>query len=331
MVTATALSYLLSGFIGVLILVYFILMSASAWRLFIRSSEQARLPQPLAFGGLAFVIPVLVYLSLLAAEDLVWARGLFAGCAIVACLGLWDDTRPLGPGVRFAGLIVAIGAVLWSFESTLSVTQWGWLPALCIAAAMMWHATLLDAMDSVDGLVGVHCLLFCVGIQVLGQGIPGWAGDITWLLAGTVLGLLVFNWPPAKILVGRAGGGFLGLLLAVLVLYIVASELLPLVACLILLAGCWFDASYSWCVRMLNGPAAAGSSNSRRRLVQKLADSKGPRWTLAVYVALHLFWLVPLSWLSLRYSQFDWLILVLAVAPIAGAVQFRWLHDADEG
>ncbi|MDH3642444.1 MAG: hypothetical protein OES38_10140 [Gammaproteobacteria bacterium] len=332
MVTATALSYLLAGFLGALILVYFLrlLTSNSAWRLFTGSSEETRVLPPLAFGGLVFVVPVLVYLSLLAAEDLIWARGLVAGCAIAAGLGLWGDIRSVGVRVRFAGLLVAIGAVLWSFDSTLAVMQWGWLPALCIVAAMFWHVTLLDAMDSVDGLVGVHCLLFCVGMQVLGQGIPGWAGDVTWLLAGTVLGLLVFNWPPARIRVGKAGSGLLGLLLAVLVLYAVASDLLPLVACLILLAGCWFDASYTWCVRMFRGRAAAGSGNGERRLFQKVADSKGPKWTLAIYMALHLFWLVPLAWLSLRYGQFDWPILLLAVAPIAGAARYRMPHVAEE-
>ena len=322
---ATALSYLVAGFVGALILIYFLLWSTRAVASLagVVDPHGAITATP---GGLGFVIPVLVYLSLLAMDDLRGAGGMLAGCALIALLGLWDDVKALHPALLIAGQAASVAAILWSVDASFVEIQRHWLLTLSVGAAVFWHVKLFSFTASVDGIAALQCLLYCVGVQVLVLGIPGWVGDLTWLLAGTVLGFLVYNWPPARVRVGNVGSGFLGLLLAVVTLQLWRSEVLPLVTCLILLAGFWFDATYTQCVKMLMGHASGTGDGSlpqrvfvpklRFQLYQKVTERKGPSWTIVAFAVFHLCWLMPLSWLSLHYAEFDLFMLALAVLPM---------------
>jgi Fuc2NAc and GlcNAc transferase len=190
-------------------------------------------------------------------------------------------------------------------------------------------------MDGINGFAAVNALVFCVGVQVLARGIPGWVGDLTWLLAGSVIGLLVYTWPPAKVVMGNVGSALLGLLLAVLTLQLWRGELLPLVACLILLAGLWFDATYTLCVKMRRGQsfADAFSHTLRGHLYQHVAERRGQVWTIVGYMIFAVGWLLPLSWLTVLYTHLDLLWLVLAVLPmgIAAYVLNAGMPAPDEG
>jgi len=338
MASAAALSYLAAGFVGAAILVYFVLKSTHAWNLL--TSANARSlhgsATPTA-GGIGFAIPVIVYLYLLVEEGVASAGGLLIGCSALAAVTLWDDLKGLNPSFRLACQVVVVAVVAWSLQPPSTDSQWHWLVTLGVGAAMLWHVHLFTFMDGVDGMAAVQCLFFCTGVQVLTLGIPGWVGDLTWLLAGAALGFLIYNWPPAKIFMGSVGSAFLGLLLAVLSLQLWHSEQLPLATCLILLAGFWFNATYEVCVRMLSGQGftQACLCNPPRRchLYQRMAERKGQVWTVVAYVVFSVCWLMPLSWLTLLYAQLDLLWLVLAVLPmgIAARILNAGMPTPDEG
>ena len=120
-----------------------------------------------------------------------------------------------------------------------------------IAVCMVWFTNLYNFMDGVDGYAAVQCLVFCVGAQWVAGGVPGWIGELIWLLGGVSVAFLTFNWPPAKIFMGDVGSGFIGLLLAFLVFYLWHRGNVPFIASLILLAVFWFDATYTLCVRIV--------------------------------------------------------------------------------
>ena len=134
---------------------------------------------------------------------------------------------------------------------------------------LVWHINLYNFMDGIDGIASSQCLLFCLSVLYLTGGVPGWLGDLLWILVGTALGFLVYNWPPAKIFMGDVGSGALGLILGVVTLQLAISGMLPFIGCLILLTGFWFDASYTLCVRMLSGQAFTEAHRSH--LYQKVA------------------------------------------------------------
>ena len=116
---------------------------------------------------------------------------------------------------------------------------------------------------------------------------------------------------------GDVGSGYLGLLIAVVVLALWQGNQLPLIACLVLLAGFWFDASYTLIVRLLTGQKITQAHRSH--LYQRLAGRRGHLWTTCVFSIFQVLWLLPLAWLSITFPAWQLLLLIVAVAPLGWA------------
>ena len=305
------MSYLIAGFVGGLLLVYCVIRASINIRLLAVPNARSfhRVPTPTA-GGLGFVIPVLGFVALVAAQGVVAAQGLFAGGVLLTLVSLWDDYREVPAAVRFACQVVAVVIGLWGLQ-----LPWHMVLVSLVGLALLWHVNLFNFMDGIDGIAGVQCMVFCFGALLLSEGIPGWTGDVVWLLMGTVLAFLVYNWPSAKIFMGDVGSAFLGLLLGLLVVDLWQTDRLPLVASLILLAGFWFDATYTLCVRMLTGQPFTQAHRSH--LYQQIAERKGHLWTTVAFLLFGLCWLIPLAWLALTYPGLGYLVLAVAVVPLA--------------
>lgn len=267
-------------------------------------------------GGLGFVLPVLVFLGL---ESVATSAlyGLLAGGAGLALMGLVDDLRETGRGVRMAVQLLAVGLVFWTLQP-----DWSWWVYAPVAALLLWQINLSNFMDGIDGILGAQTLFFCLAAHLLTGGVPGWEGALLWLTAGAMLGFLVYNWPPARIFMGDTGSVFLGLLIGVLVVQLVAQYGVPLLACTILLTAFWFDASYTLCVRMATRQPF--TEPHRSHLYQKVAARVGTLWTMVGFSALCVLWLLPLAVAAASFG--DSLILgvafqVLALLPLAVAAR----------
>ncbi|MEZ5557132.1 MAG: glycosyl transferase [Pseudomonadales bacterium] len=311
MVPDTALSLLLAGVLFALVLAGLMLIIARRLELIahpnLRSSHV--IPTP-SGGGVALVLPLLAYLWILAQDGVAEAGALLWGGGLIAVVGFWDDLRELGPGVRLVCHAAAVGGLLWAAGLPLGPAM-----LVLVALALIWFVNLYNFMDGIDGLAAAQCLGLCVGLQLLGGGLPGWLGDCLWLLAGCSVGFLAFNWPPARIFMGDVGSGFLGYLLAGLALLVWQQNLLPVTAIVILGAGFWFDASYTLAVRVLTQQPFTQAHRSH--LYQKVAARRGHRWTTTAFLLYFFLWLLPQAWLTLQLPRFALLWLLVAVAPLA--------------
>jgi UDP-GlcNAc:undecaprenyl-phosphate GlcNAc-1-phosphate transferase len=201
-------------------------------------------PTPLG-GGLGIAAGVIV--PLVAAEVVVWllARGILpagllpgeltghlpgvadrsgqlwsivAAGMVVAALGLIDDIRALSWQPKLAlQLIVAAALVAGGVRGTLFAdAPWiGW------AATLLWIVVLtnafnfLDNMDGLSGGIGLIAALMFAAIMLTGTARPHlFVAGFLLVLAGTLAGFLIHNWPPAKIFMGDAGSCLIGLWLA---------------------------------------------------------------------------------------------------------------------
>ncbi len=316
MVALTAIGFLAGGFASALLLEYLVEWTSRRMRWFALPNERSFHAEPTpSIGGLAIVIPVLAYLGYVSAAGVAAAQGLLLGAGLLAVVGLRDDLKELSSAFRFACQILAVALVLWYLA-----LPWPWLALLVTGVALLWHVNLFNFMDGIDGIAGSQCLIYCLGVLLLAGDLAGWLGELNWLLAGVSIGFLVFNWPPARIFMGDVGSGFLGLLLAVIAVEVARQEYLPLVASLILLAGFWFDASYTLCVRMMSGQKFVQAHRSH--LYQHLAAKKGHRWTTLVYAAFGVIWLLPLAAISANFPQLDVAWLALSISPMAVAAWY---------
>ena len=264
-------------------------------------------------GGLGFVVPVLGFLVYLA----VWLDGalwpLPVMLALIAAVGLADDVRDLGRAARLLVQVLVVGGVLWMVPE-------GGLPLLLVAGvAMVWFVNLYNFMDGIDGIAGVQFLFFALAVLWLSEQRIVWVSELLWFACAAVAGFMVFNWPRARVFMGDVGSGFLGLLVAAVVWLLWRTGQVPLVALLILLAGFWFDATYTICVRIVTRQRFAQAHRSH--LYQVIALRKGHLWTTMTFLAFCLLWLLPAAWIAVHYPAWQWYALVAAIAPLfAGAV-----------
>lgn len=172
---------------------------------------------------LSFVSALLIYAAVSSSwHSLQW--GLLLGSSLMFGLGLYDDFKPLTPPAKMVGQIAAVMIVIYQgyttsfFTPRLGDSLFAQLPNLFLT--IFWLVGITNAinlLDNMDGLAGGIALVAALVMSILFWG----AGNTGLLvicsaLAGSVLGFLVFNFPPASIFMGDAGSMFLGFTLAVL-------------------------------------------------------------------------------------------------------------------
>lgn len=144
-------------------------------------------------------------------------------CALVLhVVGLIDDRRALGPFVKLAVMVgVAAAAVIFTRTRLLELldARVGG-PWLSIAVTVLWIVVVTNAMnflDNMDGLSGgvgfVAAACFAAAALIQGQW---FVGACFALLAGALLGFLVFNVAPASVFMGDGGSLVVGFLLSFL-------------------------------------------------------------------------------------------------------------------
>jgi Fuc2NAc and GlcNAc transferase len=295
-VADVALILLTGGFAAALALQWLALGAAGRLQLYAHPNTRSFhvVPTPTG-GGVAFVVPLTGYLLWLSLEGSAPALVLALGGGTIAAAGWWDDLREVSARLRLLTHAVAAAAFVW-----VLLPHGAWPLLVLLAFALVWYINLYNFMDGIDGLAGAQALVFALGVQVIASGVPGWPGDVLWLCAGTMLGFLVFNWPPARVFMGDVGSGFLGFVTGALALILWQQQIVPLIACLILLSGFWLDATYTLIVRVLTGQPFTQAHRSH--LYQKVALRRGHLWTTVCYLLYAALWLLPLAWLSARYA-----------------------------
>lgn len=271
-----------------------------------------------AIGGLGFALPILTFLGFQSLTDPALC-GLVAGGAGLALVGLVDDLRETGRGVRMAAQLLAVALVFWTL-----VPDWPWWTYAGVATLLVWQMNLYNFMDGIDGIVAVQTLFFCLAAQLLAGGVAGWDGALLWLMSGAMLGFLVYNWTPARIFMGDTGSVLLGLLAGVAVVQLVTRHGVPLLACTTLLTVFWFDASYTLCVRIATRQPF--TEPHRSHLYQKLARRFGTSWTMVGFSALCVLWLLPLAAAAASFPDspaHGLAFQALAVLPLAFAAWRR--------
>jgi Fuc2NAc and GlcNAc transferase len=289
-----------------------------------RSSHSVATPRG---GGVAIVLsfllalPALAFLGLVA-WPVVWA--LMGSGVGVTVLGFLDDHGHIAARWRLLGhFAAAIWALFWLSGLPPVVmfgfaVDLGWFGHALAAVYLVWLLNLYNFMDGIDGIASVEAICVCIGGALL-YAVLGFEGSAQFpvLLAAAVAGFLFWNFPPARIFMGDAGSGFLGITLGVLSLQAawVAPQLLW--SWLILLGVFIVDATFTLLRRLLRGDKVYEAHRSHAYQYASRRFGRHLPVTLAV-AALNLFWLLPIA-LWVGWSGLDGLVgLAIAYAPLIG-------------
>jgi len=139
---------------------------------------------------------------------------------VLFVLGLWDDKSHLSPffklAVQFAVAIIA--AAFADIRVELFIES----KIITAILSAVWIVLIINAfnfLDNMDGAAaGIAVIVSCVLFTAAVLGGQVFIGGLAVVFIGTLLGFLVFNFPPAKIFMGDAGSLVVGFFVALLTL-----------------------------------------------------------------------------------------------------------------
>ncbi len=135
-------------------------------------------------------------------------------------LGLCDDKKHLGPFVKLAVQIAS--AVLVAAFADVRVELFIESKIITTLISAFWIVLIINAfnfLDNMDGLsAGIAAIVSCILLTAAAVSGQVFVGGLAIVFAGTLLGFLVFNFPPAKIFMGDAGSLVVGFFVALLTL-----------------------------------------------------------------------------------------------------------------
>jgi UDP-GlcNAc:undecaprenyl-phosphate GlcNAc-1-phosphate transferase len=148
---------------------------------------------------------------------------MLAGMTALHITGLLDDRKALGTTPKFL-VQIAVAAMMTMWFDVRLLTLLDNHPPLGHAASIvitvLWIVAVTNAinfMDNMDGLAGgvsaIAATLFMIATILNAQWFI--AGTLA-LLIGSLVGFLVFNYPPAKVFMGDGGSLVVGFVLAIL-------------------------------------------------------------------------------------------------------------------
>jgi len=302
-----------------------------------RSSHSIPTPRG---GGVSIVlvfllgVPILLYIGVISL-GVMWA--LIGAGAIAAIIGFLDDHGHIPARWR---LLAHFMAATWGLYCL------GGLPPLVISLPLdygnalfnfdllgqilalfylVWLLNLYNFMDGIDGLASIEAITVCIGGALLYFLSAETAGQwvLPLFLAFTVAGFLLWNYPPAKIFMGDACSGFLGLVLGLL--SIQAAWINPLFfwSWLILLGVFIVDATFTLCRRFLQDDKVYEAHRSHA--YQYASRYYQSHKVVSITVGLiNIIWLTPLA-LGVGLAKLNpFLGLIIGYLPlILLAIYFR--------
>jgi Fuc2NAc and GlcNAc transferase len=191
-----------------------------------RSSHSQPMPRAGGIGVVLTFSAALITISVIDGGQPVSARALLGGGLAVAIVGLVDDLRHLPPWIRLSVHLLAASAIVLAGirVDTISLPSFGSLSLGFLGAVLsvIWIVAVTNIynfMDGIDGLAAGVAVLGAAGLAIIGAI----RGDLALALlacalAGSALGFLAHNFPPASVFMGDVGSGFLGFVLAGLTL-----------------------------------------------------------------------------------------------------------------
>jgi UDP-GlcNAc:undecaprenyl-phosphate GlcNAc-1-phosphate transferase len=276
-------------------------------------------------GGLAIVLGVLSVtyatslLTSFTQQTFFLASTILVPALIMAATGLVDDIKQLRPWPRFLAqntIGVFTISILISNDTLGSVVG---ILAIDFAITLFWLVGISNSINFFDNIDGgasgtaaiTSLALFAIALQN-GQFL---VAAMSIVLAGSTLGFLTWNKPPARIYMGDAGSLFLGILLASLTIRVDTNKDMgpfgPVIP-LMLLAIPILDTSVAVIKRIMRNvsPFQGGKDHLSHRL---LGLGLGRKMTIIFLWCLTTFFAFSAVLVNLHYKQVGKEILIVCL------------------
>ncbi|MGX5913525.1 MraY family glycosyltransferase [Aliidiomarina sp. Khilg15.8] len=318
-------------FVGAFVLTYFMRRYALTKGIMdcpnARSSHE--IPTPRGGGVALVVVSLLTLLTLGTSEVSLWFMAL--GCGLVAYTGFIDDRQDVSPKTRLLThflaatiVVAAAGGIppLTFFGVNIDLGGFGFLLTI---VAVVWILNLYNFMDGINGIASMEAVTTMLPMFFLLGTFAGFElplGQVHLLIAASVLGFLLWNFPSARIFMGDAGSGFLGIVIASLMVLTAQIGEEWLWAWLIMLGAFVVDATFTLLRRIL-----------ARKQIFEAHRTHGFQWASRIhnshtkvtvaFALINLLWLFPMAYLVVNDRLEGFTGLLIAYLPL---VVLGWVY-----
>lgn len=215
----------LGGGIGIYLGITSTILSAIAAAWFLKDAERVESLKNLFRGW----VPDRIWEEAVVHAPGIWFRStdvlwLLAGGTVLLFLGLWDDRRGLSVVVRLGAQFGIAAAVVLGLGIELTAyLNAGWLTK---GLSIFWIVAVINSfnmLDNMDALSGGIAAIIAASMAAVMMTTPDPGTDrpqlmvaaLLLVVAGSLIGFLMHNRPPARIFMGDGGSYLVGFLIAV--------------------------------------------------------------------------------------------------------------------
>ena len=183
-------------------------------------------PTPL-LGGMGIFLSFLFGYMLFGSENTLMLSVLMASFLILL-LGVFDDIKPIKARYKIimhimvAAIVVFYGGLkLTSIDIFNYHIEFGIFSNYITMLIIIGIINAINLIDGLDGLcAGISSIYFLtIGIiALILNKLGGLDIILSFIMLGSTLGFLIYNFPPARIFMGDTGSTFLGLMISVIML-----------------------------------------------------------------------------------------------------------------
>lgn len=287
-----------------------------------RSSHTVPTPRG---GGVAIVLSFmlgLLFVYLFQNSDRAVILSILVSGTLTAVIGFLDDHGHIPACWRLLGHFTASFFALYIIQNIPDLLFFGftlkasWVTYTLACLYLVWMLNLYNFMDGIDGLSSVQAIFVCLGGSFL-YFLSGQI-ELVWgplLLASAVSGFLYWNFPPARIFMGDAGSGFLGITLGLFSLQAGLVDPVLFWGWLILMGVFITDSTLTLLVRVLRGEKIYEAHRSHAYQFASRYLKSHLRVTSLV-VAINIFFLLPIASLVTLKLLDGFLGVLLAYIPL---------------
>lgn len=177
-------------------------------------------------GGLAIFIGFLIGYMFFGTHSLIM-NSVLIGSFIILIIGIVDDICELTPLTQFIAQVMAAlvlvlygGLLINNIEAFGVFIDFGILAYPLTIFFILGAINCINLIDGLDGLSGgISGIYFLtVGIIAIIQGKFGLDYVLTFVMFGSIVGFLTYNFSPATIFAGNSGSMFMGFIISVIAL-----------------------------------------------------------------------------------------------------------------
>ena len=231
-------------------------------------------------GGLAIFLGFLLGYMVFGTHSSIM-NAILIGSFIIIITGVIDDITELGPLTKFVGQLAAACVIVFYGRLLISdVTAFGfyidfsYLSYPLTIFFILGCINCINLIDGLDGLSGgISSIYFLtIGIIAIIQGRTGLDFILSFVMLGSTLGFLVYNFHPATIFAGDSGSMFMGFIISVIALLGFKNvTMTSLIIPLLILAIPILDTLFAILRRLLKGenPAKGDKLHIHHQLLNK--------------------------------------------------------------